>query len=86
MGGAQAALDHGIVMAKRLRITGTVLRARSAEEKARATRLFAAHVLPLLARGAVRPLVDRVFAAEDAVAAFDYLDRPGKFGKVLLEF
>src|SRR5215470_12976732 len=42
--GARAPIDFGIVMSKRLTITGTVLRARSEEEKATATRLFTAHV------------------------------------------
>ncbi|MGH9963069.1 MAG: NAD(P)H-quinone oxidoreductase, partial [Pyrinomonadaceae bacterium] len=43
--GSKAMLDFGAVMTKRLNIRGTVLRARSAEEKARATILFATHVL-----------------------------------------
>jgi hypothetical protein len=30
--------------------------------------------------------IDRVFPAADAAAAFDYLARPGKYGKILLEF
>jgi NADPH2:quinone reductase len=84
MGGAQAALDFGVVMSKRLRITGTVLRARSAEEKARATRLFAAHVLPLLARGTVRPVVDRTYPLAEVRAAHTRLEGNESFGKVVL--
>ena len=61
LGGASAPLDFGVVMRKRLSITGTVLRSRSTVEKAEAVRRFAAHVVPLLARGAVRPVVDSVF-------------------------
>jgi putative PIG3 family NAD(P)H quinone oxidoreductase len=84
MGGAQAPLDYGRVMAKRLRIMGTVLRARSAEEKARATRLFAAHVSPLLARGLVRPVVDQTYALTEVRAAHERLESNESFGKVVL--
>jgi NADPH:quinone reductase-like Zn-dependent oxidoreductase len=73
-------------MGKRASLMGTVLRARPLEEKAAAVQAFAHQVVPLLASGRVRPLVDRVFPAADAVAAFEHLAAPGKFGKVLLEF
>ena len=55
--GSSGALDISLVMSKRLRILGTVLRARSAEEKATATRLFARHVVPLLADGSIKPAI-----------------------------
>ena len=84
MGGAQAPLNYGLVMGKRLRIIGTVLRARSAEEKARATRLFAAHVVPLLARGTVRPVIDRTYALAEVRAAHTRLEGNESFGKVVL--
>ena len=63
--GAKAEIDYAIVMSKRLRIMGTSLRTRSLEEKATATRLFAEQVVPLLASGAVRPVIDRVFPMEE---------------------
>jgi NADPH2:quinone reductase len=63
-----------------------VLRARPLEEKAAAVQAFAHEVGPHLAGGRVKPVVDRVFAAADAAEAFDYMARPGKFGKVLLAF
>ena len=84
MGGAQAPLNYGVVMSKRLQIIGTVLRARSAEEKARATRLFAAHVCPLLARGTIRPVIDRTYALAEVRAAHTRLEGNESFGKVVL--
>jgi NADPH:quinone reductase len=48
--------------------------------------LFARSVVPLLAAGRLTMAIDRVFPAADATAAFDYLARPGKYGKILLEF
>ncbi|HEV2881398.1 MAG TPA: NAD(P)H-quinone oxidoreductase [Pyrinomonadaceae bacterium] len=85
MAGASAPLDFRQVMGKRLRLTGTVLRARSAEEKARATRLFAAHVSPLLARGVLRPVIDSVFALRDIRAAHERLESNETFGKIVLQ-
>jgi len=85
LGGASAALDFRRAMGKRLRITGTVLRARSAEEKAHAIRRFAAHVVPLLARGLVRPVLDASFALEDVRAAYERLESNATFGKVVLK-
>ncbi len=83
--GSRAEFDLGAALAKRLRITGTVLRGRSLEEKAEATRRFADEVVPLLADGTVRPNVDKVFPMADAAAAHRYLESNGNFGKVVLE-
>jgi NADPH:quinone reductase len=84
MGGAQAPLNYGTVMGKRLQIIGTVLRARSTEEKARATRLFATHVTPLLARGTVRPVIDRTYPLAEVRAAHERLEHNESFGKIVL--
>jgi putative PIG3 family NAD(P)H quinone oxidoreductase len=82
--GASAGLNLGIVMHKRLRLMGTVLRARSLEEKARATRRFAAHVVPLLASSRVRPVIDRVYRMEEVRAAHERLESNESFGKIVL--
>ena len=50
-----------------------------------ATRAFAAQVVPLLARGVVRPIVDRVFALDEIAAAHRHLESNATFGKVVLE-
>ncbi|HVG38842.1 MAG TPA: NAD(P)H-quinone oxidoreductase [Pyrinomonadaceae bacterium] len=84
MGGNKATLDLSQVMGKRLRLLGTVLRARSTEEKARATRLFAAHVVPLLARGAVRPVIDSTYEMDQVREAHRRLESNQSFGKVIL--
>ncbi len=82
--GARATLDFAAVMRKRLRIIGTVLRARSAEEKARATRRFAAHVVPLLAREMVRPVVDKIYPMDEVRAAHEQMESNVSFGKIVL--
>lgn len=82
--GSKAEIDYGIVMSKRLRIMGTALRTRSAEEKATATRLFAEQVVPLLATGAVRPVIDNVFQMEQVREAHERIESNESFGKVVL--
>jgi NADPH2:quinone reductase len=84
LGGGTAALDLHRVMGKRLRITGTVLRARSIEEKSAAVRRFGAQVVPLLARMRVRPVVDATFGLDEVSAAYARLESNETFGKVVL--
>ncbi|MEO8649857.1 MAG: NAD(P)H-quinone oxidoreductase [Acidobacteriota bacterium] len=85
-GGGKAEFDLRKALYKRLRIVGTVLRARSIEEKAEATRLFVDHQMKNFIDGSIKPVVDRVFPAEEANAAYDHLASNGSFGKVILEF
>jgi len=84
--GADASVSLRRLMGSRASVHGTVLRARPTEEKGVAVQLFARSVVPLLAAGRVTMAIDRVFPAAEAPAAFDYLARPGKSGKILLEF
>lgn len=84
--GRKSEIDLGLVLRKRATIIGTVLRARSMAEKAEATRRFAAHVLPLVSRGLVRPFIDRVFPAEEVRDAHQYLESNRSVGKVVLDF
>ncbi|MFL6254370.1 MAG: NAD(P)H-quinone oxidoreductase [Pyrinomonadaceae bacterium] len=85
LGGVSASLDFRRVMAKRLRITGTVMRARSHEEKAAAVRRFAAEVVPLFTRGLVHPVIDHTFKLQEVDAAYARLESNETFGKVLLK-
>jgi NADPH:quinone reductase-like Zn-dependent oxidoreductase len=85
LAGAKAELDLGLVLRKRARILGTVLRARPIEQKIAAMRAFEAQVVPLLARGAVKPIVDRAFPLADAAAAHAYMASNQGFGKIVLQ-
>src|SRR5919112_1667555 len=85
LGGSTAPLDFGRVMRKRLRLAGTMLRGRSPEEKAAATRRFAAHVVPLLAQGRLRPVLDSTHALAEVSAAYERLESNETFGKVVVE-
>jgi putative PIG3 family NAD(P)H quinone oxidoreductase len=82
--GARAELSIRDVMGRRLTIRGTVLRARPLEEKIAATLAFAREVVPLLARGTVRPTVDATFAIERIADAHRRLASNETVGKVVL--
>jgi putative PIG3 family NAD(P)H quinone oxidoreductase len=82
--GGSYELDARYVMSKRLQVRGTVLRARSLEEKIAATRLFAAEVVPLLACGVLRPNVDSVFPLTEIAKAHQRLESNESFGKVVV--
>jgi NADPH:quinone reductase-like Zn-dependent oxidoreductase len=84
--GQEVSLPLLALMGKRATLRGTVLRARPLEEKGTAVRAFEREVVPALATGRMRPLVDSVFPAAEIRAAFDRLEGRGKLGKVLIEF
>lgn len=84
MAGAQAELPLSLLMGRRARVVGTLLRSRAIEEKMALTQDFVAHGLPLLARGVVRPLVDRTFPLEEVGEAHRYMEANRNFGKIVL--
>jgi NADPH2:quinone reductase len=85
-GGASAEFDLRTALQKRVRIIGTVLRGRSTEEKADATRLFVEHSMRHIESGSIEPVVDKVFAASEIRAAHEFLESNESLGKVVLEF
>jgi len=83
--GASAELDLRTLLRKRATLRGTVLRARPLEEKIAAMRVFAKHVVPFFASGALKAVVDRVFPLAEAAAAHTHVAGNESFGKVVLE-
>ena len=84
MGGGRLDANLGALMPKRLRVHGTVLRARPLEEKAALTQAFARRWLHHFASGRLRPVVDRVFPLEEAAEAHRYMESNANFGKIVL--
>mgnify|MGYP001798245124 CR=1 FL=1 len=84
--GRTAEIHLGRAMRTRAPIIGTVHRAVSIGEQAGAGRRFAAHVLPLVARGVVRPVIDRVYPVADIRAALQHLESNRTCGKIVLDF
>jgi NADPH2:quinone reductase len=84
--GAKSEIDLDLLKRKRAAIIGTMLRTRSIEEKADATRRFAAAVLPLVSRGWIRPVIDRVYPIDQVRDAHERLESNPSFGKIVLTF
>lgn len=86
VGGRKAEFDLSVALRKRLQIIGTVLRSRSAEEKAAVTARFEEKILPLLEEGKIEANLERVFKASEAPEAHRHLEANKNFGKLVLEF
>jgi NADPH:quinone reductase len=84
MAGAKSEIDLGLLLRKRAIIIGTMLRGRSIEEKAEATRLFASSVLPLVSRGVIRPVIDRIYPVDEIRDAHERMESNASFGKIVL--
>jgi NADPH:quinone reductase-like Zn-dependent oxidoreductase len=82
--GAKGELNLGALMAKRGRISASMLRGRSFEDKAIAARAVERHVLPLIARGVIEVPIAETFGLEDAPAAYERFAAGGKLGKIVL--
>jgi len=85
MAGASVTLDLATVLRQRVLLRGTVLRSRPLEQKLDVMQGFARHIVPLLANGALRAIVDRVLPLADAAAAHSYVEQNQSFGKVILD-
>lgn len=85
MGGTQTNINLGMLMAKRISMRGVTLRTRTLEEKLAATRRFATGVLPLLANGKVKPIIEHVYPLEEISAAHTVMAENKNFGKLILK-
>ena len=75
----------GPLLMKRLQVRGTTLRARPLEQKAAATRAFEKSVLPHIASGRIKVVVDSVYPLSEAADAQAYMEANANFGKIVLE-
>ncbi|HVH44735.1 MAG TPA: NAD(P)H-quinone oxidoreductase [Labilithrix sp.] len=82
--GPRADVDLGLVLRRRLRLFGTVLRARPLEEKILAGQVLARSLSPLVAEKKLLPVVDRVLPLERAAEAHDVMASNANFGKIVL--
>jgi putative PIG3 family NAD(P)H quinone oxidoreductase len=84
MGGNKAELEIGLMMVKRLRVIGSTLRARSVAAKSAVMDALARRVWPLIERGEIAPVIDRVFAVAQAGEAHALMAGNDTFGKIVL--
>ena len=83
--GSKVQIDFMRLMLKRLTHTGSTLRARPVAEKAAIADALQAKVWPLLAKGTIRPLIDRTFPLAEAAAAHARMESSAHMGKIVLE-
>lgn len=83
-GGTRAQIDAGLVLRRRLTITGSTLRPRSVDFKGAIAASLRQHAWPWLESGLVRPVIFRQFAAEDAVQAHALMESSEHTGKIVL--
>jgi NADPH2:quinone reductase len=84
LGSSKATVDFRRLMLKRLTHTGSTLRARSVADKAAIARAVEDRVLPLIAAGKVRPLIDSTFPLREAAAAHAKMEASTHIGKIVL--
>ncbi|WP_086004043.1 NAD(P)H-quinone oxidoreductase [Phenylobacterium zucineum] len=84
LAGAEITVPIFRIMQKRAVITGSTLRPRDADEKARLAAEVERIVWPWIAAGKVKPQVDRTFPLAEAAAAHAHLESGGHVGKVIL--
>jgi NADPH:quinone reductase-like Zn-dependent oxidoreductase len=79
-----ATLDLEALHARRLTVFGVSNRLRSAAQRAETVRGFVRDVLPYLADGRLRPLVDKVFGFDDLPAAIAFMESDAQVGKIVV--
>jgi len=86
MDGREVQLDLGKVMAKRLIITGSMLRSRNTAFKAAIAQNLEQKIWPLLSSGKIRPIVYKTFDAGEAAEAHKLMESSTHTGKIVLTF
>lgn len=80
----KAEIDIDALHSRRLALFGVSNKLRSAEQRAQTVGGFVADVLPYLAEGRIRPLIDRVFPFPDLPAAKEYMESNAHLGKIVV--
>ena len=85
-GGVEAQIDAGVVLRKRLTITGSTLRPRPVAFKAAIAASLRATVWPWVEAGEVKPVIFKVFPAAQAAAAHTLMESNEHIGKLVLQW
>ncbi|WP_372657777.1 NAD(P)H-quinone oxidoreductase [Hydrogenophaga sp.] len=83
-GGVKAEINAGVVLRRRLTITGSTLRPRPIAFKAAIASALRQHVWPMLADARIKPVIFREFDAADAAAAHTLMESNSHIGKIVL--
>lgn len=83
-GGSRTEIDLSRILMKRLSISGSTLRSRSLEEKARLAKAVLEHIWPKLENRSIRPIVDSLFSLSEASEAHRRMESSQHMGKIIL--
>ena len=83
--GSQATIDVRRVLSKRLTLQGTVLRSRGLEERIAVAEAFGSDVVPRLADGTLRPVIDSVYPLSQIAAAHAHMESNATTGKIVID-
>jgi putative PIG3 family NAD(P)H quinone oxidoreductase len=84
LGGARAEINMGLILTKRLTLTGSTLRTRTIAQKAEVADAVHKNVWPLLAAGRVRPVIHATFPLTEAAEAHRLMETSNHIGKIVL--
>ena len=85
-GGVKAEFNAGMVLRKRLTITGSTLRPRPIAFKTAIAQALRERVWPLLAQGQIKPVIHQVFPASEAALAHTLMESNQHIGKLVLSW
>lgn len=85
MKGKNVTVDLAEVMRKRINMTGSMLRSRDVEFKSAIAQNLQHHIWPLLASGKIKPVIYKVFAADEAAKAHELMESSEHMGKIVLQ-
>ncbi len=83
--GATAHISILAIMRKRLRLSGSTMKARGPAEKARLAAGLRETIWPLIEAGKIKPVIDEVFALKDAAEAHTRMESGAHIGKIVLK-
>jgi putative PIG3 family NAD(P)H quinone oxidoreductase len=84
LGGSRAEINMGLVLTKRLTLTGSTLRSRTVAQKAEVAGAVRTNVWPLLTAGRVRPVIHATFPLSEASEAHRLMETSNHIGKIVL--
>jgi NADPH2:quinone reductase len=83
-GGTKSEINAGLVLRRRLTVTGSTLRARPVAFKSTIAKALREHVWPLLENGSIKPVIHSTFAAAQAPKAHALMESNQHVGKIVL--
>jgi NADPH2:quinone reductase len=84
LGGSRAEINVGMILVKRLTLTGSTLRSRTVAQKAAVANAVREHVWPLIESGKVRPVIFKTFPLAEASEAHRLMESSDHIGKIVL--